>query len=327
MAAKVKLIFGGAFVNQSYSDLDFITKVLDTVKAGGVESIDTARTYGNSEELLGQVSAASRFAIDTKVPGGFRPELSTKELLISTTETSLNALNTDQVDILYIHAPDRRISLEDQLETFNQLHQAGKFKRFGLSNFLADEVEEVVRICREKNYILPSVYQGNYSPVARRADTDILPTLRKHDISFYAYSPIAGGFLTKDVETLVKGGDGRWDQSTFLGELYNALYNKPSMLEGLKLWEKISKDSGIAKAELAYRWVAYNSHLKGEFGDGLIFGARTLEQVNQTLAGLEKGPLPSHIAEQIESVWKIVLPDAPLDNFNSYLEKRNEQTA
>ncbi|KAJ6006902.1 hypothetical protein N7451_004846 [Penicillium sp. IBT 35674x] len=247
MAAKVKLIFGGAFVNQSCSDLDFINKVFDTVKAGGL-------------------------------------------------------------DILYIHAPDRRISLEDQLETFHQLHQAGKFKRFGLSNFLADEVEDVVRICREKNYVLPSVYQGNYSPVARRADTDILPTLRKHNISFYAYSPIAGGFLTKDVDTLVKDGDGR-------------------MLEGLKLWEEISKGSGIAKDELAYRWVAYNSHLKGEFGDVLIFDVRTLEQVNQTLTGLKKGPLPSHIAEQIESVWKIVLLDAPLENFNSYLGKRNEQAA
>lgn len=70
MAAKVKLIFGGASVNQSYSDHDFTTKILDTVKAGGVESIVTARTYGNSEELLGQISAACRLAIDTKVPGG-----------------------------------------------------------------------------------------------------------------------------------------------------------------------------------------------------------------------------------------------------------------
>ncbi|KAJ5660571.1 Aldo/keto reductase subgroup [Penicillium longicatenatum] len=324
MVSKVKLIFGGAFVDQSFSNLDFINKVLDTIKAGGVESIDTARTYGNSEELLGLVSAASHFNIQTKLPGGFGPQPSTKELLISTTEQSLRTLKTNQVDILYLHAPDRRTSLEGQLEAFNQLHQAGKFKRFGLSNFLANEVDEVVRICHEKNYALPTVYQGNYSPVARRAENDILPTLRKHNMSFYAYSPIAGGFLTKAVETLVAGGDGRWDQTTAMGGLYNALYNKPSMLKGLKLWEEISNDSGIAKAEIAYRWVAYNSDLKGELGDGLIFGARTLEQVNQTLAGLERGPLPSHIAERIENVWKIVLPDAPVDNFHSYAEKRNE---
>lgn len=184
----------------------------------------------------------------------------------------------------------------------------------GLSNFLADEVEEFVRIYREKNYVLPSVYQGNYSHIARRAYDDILPTIRKHNISFYALSPIAGRFLTTDVDTLVEGGDGRWDQSTCIGELYHALYNKPSMLEGRKLCGNIPNDSGFAKAELAYRWVAYNSRLRREFGDGLIFGARTLEKAKQTLTGLERGLLSSHIAEQFESVWKIVRPNAFLDN-------------
>jgi aflatoxin B1 aldehyde reductase len=187
-----------------------------------------------------------------------------------------------------------------------------------LSNFLADEIEEVVRICREKNYILPTVYQGNYSAVARRVESEIFPTLRKHNIAFYAYSPIAGGFLTKDVEKLVSGGEGRWDPKTMLGGLYNTLYNKPNMLEGLKLWGDISEESGIPKAELAYRWVAYNSDLKGELGDGVIFGSRNVEQLNQTLASFDKGPLDAEIAQKIEGVWKLVEPDAPLDNFNAF---------
>ncbi|KAJ6083112.1 hypothetical protein N7467_007247 [Penicillium canescens] len=88
------------------------------------------------------------------------------------------------------------------------------------------------------------------------------------------------------------------------------------MLEGLKLWDKISKESGIPKVELAYRWVAYNSALSGEYGDRVIFGTRTIEQLNQTLAIFAKGPLDSTIAVQIEQVWKIVEVDAPLDNFN-----------
>jgi aflatoxin B1 aldehyde reductase len=203
------------------------------------------------------------------------------------------------------------------LAAVNSSHQAGKFKRFGLSNFLAEEVDEVVRICREKNYIVPSVYQGNYSAVARRAEKELFPTLQKHNISFYAYSPIAGGFLTKDVETLLAGGEGRWDPNAYIGKLYHALYNKPAMLEGLKLWGKISTESGLSKAELAYRWVAHNSALEGKFGDGVIFGSRTAEQLNQTLDGLSKGPLSAEIVAQIEQVWEVVEADAPLDNFNS----------
>ena len=190
-----------------------------------------------------------------------------------------------------------------------------------MSNYLADEIEEVVRICREKNYVIPTVYQGNYSAVARRVESEIFPTLRKHNISFYAYSPIAGGFLTKDVEKLVSGGEGRWDPNSKLGQIYNTLYNKPGMLEGLKLWGNISKESGIPKAELAYRWVAHNSALKGEFGDGVIFGTRNVEQLNQTHASLDKGPLDANIAEQIEQVWKLVEPDSPLDNFNAFFTK------
>jgi aryl-alcohol dehydrogenase-like predicted oxidoreductase len=165
------------------------------------------------------------------------------------------------------------------------------------------------------------VYQGNYSAIARRVESEIFPTLRKHNISFYAYSPIGGGFLTKDVEKLVSGGEGRWDPSTPLGSLYNKLYNKPHMLEGLKLWGNIAKTTGISKVELAYRWVAHNSVLKGELGDGLIFGSRTVEQLNQTLAALDNGPLDADVAEQIEKVWTLVEPDAPLDNYNAFFPR------
>ncbi|KAJ5521276.1 hypothetical protein N7527_005391 [Penicillium freii] len=322
--APVNLIWGGGsiMVEEAYPTLDSINAALDILQANNIKTIDTARIYLSSEERLGQVKASSRFAIDTKHPGGFSPEANSQESISSIANQSLDYLQTDQVDVYYIHAPDRRFPLEELLAGVNALYQAGKFKRFGLSNYLATEVDEVVRVCREKGHVLPTVYQGNYSAVARRMETELLPTLRKHNIAFNAYSPIAGGFLTKDVEVLISGGEGRWDPTTMLGGLYHALYNKKNMLEGLRLWDKISKESGIPKAELAYRWVAHNSALKGELGDGVIFGTRTIEQLNQTLAGFAKGPLNSEIVAQIEQVWKIVEVDAPLDNFNDFISKQ-----
>ncbi|KAJ5487613.1 hypothetical protein N7530_001913 [Penicillium desertorum] len=301
--ASIKIIWGGASIvdKVSYPTLESISEVLDILHAKGIKNIDTAKRYSNSEELLGKLQAHSRFTIDSKFPGGAGPEPSTPESLL---------------DVYYMHAPERRSSMENLLASIDSEYRAGKFKRFGLSNYLAEEVEEVVRICREKNYVVPSVYQGNYSAVARRAEKEIFPTLRKHNMSFYAYSPIAGGFLTKDVATLLSGGQGRWDPNTPLGGVYHALFNKPSMLEGLEQWERISKESGLPKAELASRWVAHNTALKGEFGDAVIVGSRNVEQLNQTLAALSKGPLSAEIAEQIEQVWKIVEADSPLDTFN-----------
>ncbi|CAG7924564.1 unnamed protein product [Penicillium olsonii] len=317
--SNIKLIWGGASISDktSFPSTEAINEFLDVLQAKGVNTIDTARIYTGSEERLGTVHAESRFAIDSKYPGAFSPVASTPESLVSNLKETLELLQTKQLDIYYIHAPDRRSSLEDLLAALNAEYQTGKFKRFGLSNFLAEEVEEVIRISRENNYILPTVYQGNYSAIARRGEDEIFPTLRKHNIAFYAYSPIGGGFLTKDVDQLVAGGQGRWDANTPIGGLYNQLYNKPRMLEGLKLWADIAKKAGIPKAELAYRWAAHNSALKSEFGDGLIFGSRNLEQLKQTLEGLEKGPLSAEIAAQIDEVWKHVEADAPLDNLNS----------
>ena len=67
--------------------------------------------------------------------------------------------------------------------------------------------------------------------------------------------------------------------------------------------------------------MAYNSALSGESGDRVIFGTRTIKQLDQTLAAFAKGPLDSEIAAQIEQVWKIVKVDAPLDNFNDFTGK------
>ncbi|KAF7159598.1 hypothetical protein CNMCM6106_006914 [Aspergillus hiratsukae] len=316
----VQLLFGGASFGPSMSSefgsLEATKHALDLLGASGVNSIDTARIYPDSEEYLGQAGAAARFSIDTKYPGGFAPTASSKEGVIASIEESLKALKTEQVDVYYIHAPDRRVPLQDLLAGIDTVYRSGKFKRLGLSNFLADEVKEIIHICKENNYVLPSVYQGNYNAVARHSESALLQILREHGIAYYAYSPIAGGFLTKDVEALVAGGSGRWDPKTPTGGIFNALYAKPAMLEALKLWGELAAEAGIPKAELAYRWVAYHSVLKAEFGDGLIFGSRNERQLRHTLEGLRNGPLPPDVVERAERVWEIVKDEAPVDNFN-----------
>ncbi|KAL2870713.1 aldo/keto reductase family protein [Aspergillus lucknowensis] len=316
----VQLIFGGASFGGMEADFVSLADTQDALKLlqdGGIKVIDTARTYTNSEKWLGQVGAPTRFVVDTKYPGGLSPHPSSKEHVIATLDESLRLLKTDQVNVYCVHVPDRRVPLEDLLDGLNAAFIAGKFKRLGLSNFLPEEVEEVVRIAEEKNYVLPSVYQGNYNPVARHSETTLLPILRKYNISYYAYSPIAGGFLTKDVDLLISGAEeGRWNPNTYIGGMYNALYNKPRMLEGLRLWGKISAESGIPKAELAYRWVAYHSACDEAHGDSLIFGSRNGKQLQTTLAGLRNGPLSREIVEQIDLVWNTVKADAPIDNFN-----------
>lgn len=168
--------------------------------------------------------------------------------------------------------------------------------------------------------MLPSVYEGNYNAVGRRVETELFPILRKYKIAFYAYSPVAGGFLTKTPED-VANAKGRFDPKIIFGKMMNTLYNKPSMLEFLTHFGKLAAQEGISQAELAYRWIVYHSHLDGELGDGIIVGSRFGDHLTATIEGLKKGPLSEVVAERMDELWKGVEKDSILDNWNDYILK------
>jgi len=174
-------------------------------------------------------------------------------------------------------------------------------------------------------FFLPSVYQGNYSPVARLQEEKLFPLLRELKISFYAYSPLAGGFLTKTKEDLLAGSGenvGRFSSNAGgVSGMYRALYVKPAYLEALSEWAKAAEEEGASKAELAYRWVSYNSPLKPEQGDGIIFGGRTLQQVEETVQSLKRGPLKPETLKKIDHIWETIKHEAPLDNYHSFVKQ------
>lgn len=224
-----------------------------------------------------------------------------------------------QVDVYYIHCPDSSLDLADMLKGINDAYKAGYFKRFGLSNYKADDVQRVYDLCKEKGYPLPAVYQGNYSAVARRTETELFPTLRKLNMAFYAYSPIAGGLLTKTKEQIIQGSNdaGRFGKDHRLSGLYGGMYNKQSYHKALDLWESAARKAGCSKAELAYRWVGFDSLLDFEYGDAVIFGASKLSQVSETIAWLKKGSVGEEAKATIDEIWKVIKKDAPLDNYNT----------
>ncbi|KAH6608259.1 alcohol dehydrogenase [Trichoderma cornu-damae] len=320
-APRIQLIFGTANVNDggAFSTAEQTLELLDALEKEGIKQIDTAQLYGTSEQLLGEIKAPSRFLMDTKHIGGWLPGVSSRAEVVQRGLESLKKLGVDKVNVFYLHAPDDTNPLEDTLAGVNDLYQQGKFEKFGLSNFNVEEVKAVIEITKEKGFVAPTVYQGNYNPISRKTETDLFPLLRENGISFYAYSTMAGGFLAKSVAQLTQpsGGDGRWDKSTIIGEVYHAMYNKPKLLEALVQWEEISKSSGIPKAELAYRWVAHNSILKEHLGDGIVLGASRISQLQQTVAGLNNGPLPESAAKAIDDIWQLVKDDALADNFDT----------
>lgn len=279
-----------------------------------------ARTYlkqEGSEAGLAEYGAPSKFIIHTKAPG-FRPGCLSKEALLASVNESFARLKVDSVETYFFHAPDPQTPIEESVDVIQELYAAGKFKHFGLSNFKAETVRKIYDYAVSKDYVLPTIYQGIYNPISRHYETSLFPLLRELKIAFYAYSPLAGGFLVKKPEIIQEGkGEGRWDPNDFVGARYLKIYHKPSMLKALTTWESIANEAGISKAALAYRYIAYNSILSREHNDGIIVGASSPRQLEQTLKTLEDGPLDPAIAEKVDQVWESVKDEAPPGDFQA----------
>ncbi|TAQ85674.1 hypothetical protein B7494_g6014 [Chlorociboria aeruginascens] len=314
-----KLIFGTAGI-ATFDEQKTLDGIITTLKKYNVKCLDTAYLYPGSEEVIGKNGLSKEFIIDTKAPffGAGTPAL-TKENTLNGIDTSLKRLGLSSVETYYLHAPDNLTPIEETLSAIREIYAAGKFKYFGLSNYLPDDVQKIYDIQAAAGSVLPTVFEGNYNAVSRHIETTLFPLLRKLKIRFNAYSPTAGGFLVKSAATLRDNADkGRFGAASRSGPMYNAMYSKESLLQGLEKFEAIAKDAGITQAELATRWIAFHSALQEEKGDGLILGASKVEQLESSLTAVEKGPLDQKFVDRIDGIWEDVKEDAPYDNWHSY---------
>ncbi|KAG0053020.1 hypothetical protein BGZ83_001782 [Gryganskiella cystojenkinii] len=274
-----------------------------------VHELDTARVYceGDTETVLGQVlgSPASKlgpFEVSTKVypiqPGDHAPEALTRHLY-----RSLEQLKRDKVKIFYLHAPDFYTPFDVTLKAINDMHNEGLFEEFGLSNFAAWQVATVYQICHFKGYVKPTVYQGWYNPLMRQMEREVFPCLKEFGIRFYAYNPIAGGFLTGNysIDSEVPAGS-RFDTKTLLGPYYREQYWLPLYFDAVQVLKEQSLRHDIPLLEASIRWMNHHSGLGPK--DGLIFGANDrVEDLEDNLKSLQKGPLPKDLAQAFEECW------------------------
>lgn len=164
------------------SNLDDAAAILDTFQKYNHNEVDTSRVYGDgsSEEYLGLLKWQDRgLVLDTKFyPNvrGFlgRPQshLTPKDMRAGL-EASLKALKTDSVDLWYLHAPDRSVPIEETLKAVYELGKEGKFRRWGISNFMAWEVAQICELCNANGWPKPEVYQGVYNALHRTVEVRI----------------------------------------------------------------------------------------------------------------------------------------------------------
>lgn len=134
MPLYVQLIYGMAGLGSIGGDA-FFQDAMNLLEKHNVKTLDTGQFYGGSGRLLGEHGAGQRFTIDTKVGGGFMPGTVKQDAVIKHASESLAAIRNAQVDVYYIHAPDRNVPLKDTLGAINQVYRKVRFRRSGLSKF------------------------------------------------------------------------------------------------------------------------------------------------------------------------------------------------
>lgn len=307
----VKLVLGTMTFGESVFQPQAGEFIEAFLHAGHME-IDTAYVYneGSCERILGEVLPLlepGSYRISTKVNPRITGRLDGEAAFMQLNE-SLARLRRDSVDTVYLHFPDPATPVESVLEAMAVLHGQGKFKELGLSNFPAWMVADVWNICDRRGYVKPTVYQGIYNPLTRRAEAELDACLDHFGMRFYAYNPMAGGLLTGRYARFEDApSDGRFTHRPN----YQKRYWKKSFFEAVELVRRAAEKYGLGTVEAVYRWLAFHSMLRPERGDAILIGASKPGHLQQNMDAVKAGPLPGEVVQAFEQAWALTKADSP----------------
>ena len=278
----------------------------------GNREMDTAFVYngGSTETILGEILPEmedSSYEIATKVHPRITGKLDRETILMEFNE-SLRRMKRDSVDLLYFHFPDGKTPIEKALETIKELHEQGKIKELGLSNYPAWQVIDIAYKCDKIGCPRPTVYQGMYNALCRNVEPELFPAIRALGMRFYAFNPLAGGMLTGKHKHFEDAPEpGRFARL----ESYRKRYWKQSYFDAVDAIKQACDAEGIPMAEAGYRWLSEHSMMDADKGDGILLGASRIEQMTQNMAAVEKGALPQSVLDAMDAAWEIAKPDSP----------------
>ena len=262
------------------------------VEAGG-NFIDTAEIYssGRSEELVGRFVAdrklRDRMVIATKFgwngdPGNPNFGGNGAKNVLRAVEGSLRRLNTDYIDLYWMHIWDAVTPAEEMLHTFAGLVVSGKIRYFGLSNAPAWYAAKMATLASAHGVPGPIALQLEYSLVARDVEREQVPAAREFGLALTPWSPLAGGFLSGKYARDGEGvsGEGRLVGSNpFTGPFSKFTERNWAVLDAL---EAVAAERGEPPARVAIAWAGARPGVAS-----LILGANRIDQLQETLSGLD----------------------------------------
>ena len=275
--------------------------IMDAAFDAGINFFDSANTYakGRSEEILGSLLKGRRndAVIATKCfnPTGPGPNDSglSRQHIMRAVEDSLRRLQTDHIDVYYLHHVDDETPLDETLRALDDLVRDGKVLYIACSNFEAWRLMEAVWISDTKGLERFTAYQPQYNLVVRDIEAEIAPVCKLKGVGMVVWGPMAGGFLTGKYQPGERSAPGTRSEENwvFMDRMF-----APNADETLETLLRLSNELGCLPAALAVRWV-----LEQEAVSSAIVGARTRDQFHKSLQAADLRP-PSEVLRQLSTV-------------------------
>jgi aryl-alcohol dehydrogenase-like predicted oxidoreductase len=279
----------------------------------GVNFFDTANIYnaGASESILGRALKGRRdqVVLASKVAGrmGPGPDQSglSRAAILRAVEESLQRLQTDHLDLYYLHWPDYTVPFEESLEILAQLVREGKVRHAAVSNFASWQVVRLLWLAEQRNLPAVGVTQPMFNVLARGIEQELLPMCREFGVATVIYNPLAGGLLTgkQTFEAPLPGT--RFDRNAVYLDRYWHRQNFVAMQD----LSSAARAAGRTGVSLALNWVLHHSPV-----DGMILGASKLAHLEENLRAAEEGPLGPELLEVCDRVWAQLRGPSPKYN-------------
>ena len=270
----------------------------------GINFFDTANVYnqGVSEEITGRCLGARRkdVVLATKAGGKMGAENSyqghSPSSLRKALEESLRRLNTDYVDLYYMHWPDYNVPIEESLGALEDLRREGKIRYGSASNFSAWQMCEMNFLAQNRGWQPVTVTQPMYNVLARGIEQEYIPYARKFGASLIVYNPLAGGLLTgkQNLETGPIEGT-RFDKN----ERYLSRYWHEDYFGAVQGVKAAAESVGRSMVELALRWL-----MQQEPVDSIILGASSMAHLEANVAAAQSDDLSDETMTACDDVWE-----------------------
>jgi aryl-alcohol dehydrogenase-like predicted oxidoreductase len=252
----------------------------------GINFFDCANVYagGRSEEILGKLIHNHRdeVVITTKVyfPTGsdVNARGATRLNIMNAVEASLKRLNTDHIDVYFLHRFDDNTPLEETLRALDDLVSQGKILYPAASNFAAWQVAKALGISAKEGWAKIACLQPMYNLVKRTAEIEILPMAQAENIGVIPYSPLGGGLLTGKYGVNRKPPSGRLVGN----QMYQTRYGEAWVYEVAEAFTNFAKEHGYSPVALAVAWVGGHPAVTAP-----IIGARNVDQLKGSLGALD----------------------------------------